>query len=269
MFNNLLSSLAPAMHAHNTSHHNSAINPQNVHTNNKQTNHSAPSTVSSRAGGSTLAGLNISNNSSGANLKQYMNNTHLSGLTTTPFTAERITSTNTTPSHYPLQAVIPPTNKQYTAHMGSTNTDPRALVSNITHKHVNIHGQTPSYFSPMVQGTQHSPSRGLEAHYKDFTTQSTMGESKNTSGESKYGDYKYTEYKHSESGNSGVGSGIVGIAGTPGAYPGSSGNNNNNSVVNRGAWSGGVPQDSKKNAAGELLLQFMFESFDLVFLRFL
>ena len=246
MFNNLLSSLAPAMHAHNNGHNSSNNNLHSVHaTANKQSNSSAPSTVSSRAGGSTLAGLNISNNSSGANLKQRMNNTHLSALTTTPFTAERITSTTSTPAQYPLQAVIPPTNKQFTAHMSATNaatnayTEPRALVSNIAHKHVNIHGQTPSYFSPMVQGSQHSPSRGLEAHYKDFTTHSTIGESKNTYGESKHGDYKYTEYKHSESS---VG---VGIAGTPG-----SGNNNSNSVVNRGAWTGGAPHDPKKGNAG-------------------
>lgn len=253
MFNHLLSNLAPAMHAHSTNAHsqgNTHVHP--IHSVNKHSN-SAPSTASTRTGGSTLAGLNISNNSSGANLTHRpMNSTHLSALTATPYSADRNSTSTSTPSQYPLQAVIPPANKQFTAHREHTNTannnnaytDPRALVSNITHKHVNIHGQTPSYFSPMVQGTQHSPSRGIDAHYKDFTTSKNIAESKSTYGESKHTESKHAEHKYSE-GISNNNSASVGIAGTPGGvYCGS--------VVSRGAWSGGAPQDAKKNSAGNV-----------------
>lgn len=150
--------------------------------------HSAASL--SRASSSTLAGLNITSSTAGqsSNVHSRMGGTQMSGLTTTPHhgTCGHSNSANmsalsaTLPStggrvgyaegllpQYPLQAVAPPTNRQYSA----THTDTKNLVSNVNAIHVHAHNNTPSYFSPMVSGQDNMPpsTRGIGAHYEDYS----------------------------------------------------------------------------------------------------
>lgn len=209
--------------------------------------HSAASL--SRASSSTLAGLAISSQTSGAGPSQMqvqrMQSTHMSALTSTPgaytgtATASHTVSTPISGGGRVSYAAGLPDSTTYAAPAAGPSgmaiphpphSAHRSLVSNVSHMHVNVHQNTPSYFSPMVTaptGTEPASAR-------------TYG------GEAK-GNYEYKDAKDTPYGSAGYG-----IASTPSARPMVPAS----SVVNRGAWNSDLGGSKRGVGTGTVHIMF-------------
>ena len=228
VFNSLLNNLSGSSHAP----------PSGIH--------ASGDSVSS----STLAGLAVPSKSSTAVArdKHRMTSTEFSALTNTPATAAgvgagqnssyhiatpksgggRVSYADGLPhpsssSQYPLQAVHPPINRQNSA---ASRSDGKDLVSNVGNIHVNVHQNTPSYFSPMMHGMNNN-------NVPDSARLSSSDHKQAPSGASEYKEYK-REYKEG---------GIA--ATTPSAGRSAAG-----SVVSRGAWNADPESGKRSNAYG-------------------